>query len=44
MKKLLISVLIIAALLASACISDERTSREEPTGNKSARHHPTHPA
>ena len=35
MKKLLISVLIIAALLASACISDKSASREEPTENTS---------
>ncbi|KAB3546121.1 MAG: S9 family peptidase, partial [ANME-2 cluster archaeon] len=35
MKKLLISVLIIAALLASACISDESAPTEEPTENTS---------
>ncbi len=35
MKKLLISVLIIAALLASACISDESAPRDEPTENTS---------
>ncbi len=35
MKKLLISVLIIAALLASACISDESAPAEEPTENTS---------
>ncbi|MBA1342070.1 MAG: Acylamino-acid-releasing enzyme [ANME-2 cluster archaeon] len=33
MKTLLILVLIIAALLASACISDESAPREEPTEN-----------
>lgn len=33
MKKLLISVLIIAALLASGCISDEDAAIEKPTGN-----------
>ena len=33
MKKLLISVLIIAALLASACISDKDATTEEPTEN-----------
>jgi dipeptidyl aminopeptidase/acylaminoacyl peptidase len=35
MKTLLILVLIIAALLASACISDESAPREEPTENMS---------
>ncbi len=35
MKKLLISVLIIAALLASGCISDEDAPTIEPTGNTS---------
>ena len=33
MKKLLISVLIIAALLASGCISDKDATTEEPTEN-----------
>jgi dipeptidyl aminopeptidase/acylaminoacyl peptidase len=33
MKKLLISVLVIAALLASACISDKDATTEEPTDN-----------
>jgi len=33
MKKLLISVLIIAALLASGCISDEDAAIEKPTEN-----------
>lgn len=35
MKKLLIAVLIIAALLASACISDESAPAEEPAENTS---------
>ena len=35
MKKLLISVLIIAVLLASACISDEDAPTEEPSENTS---------
>ncbi len=35
MKTLLILVLIIASLLASACISDESAPREEPTENTS---------
>ncbi|MBC2746609.1 MAG: S9 family peptidase [ANME-2 cluster archaeon] len=35
MKKLLISVLIIAALLASGCISDKDATTEEPTENMS---------
>jgi dipeptidyl aminopeptidase/acylaminoacyl peptidase len=35
MKKLLISVLIIAVLLASGCISDEDATTEEPTENMS---------
>ena len=35
MKTLLISVLIIAALLASGCISDESAPAEEPTENTS---------
>ncbi len=35
MKKLLISVLIIATLLASACISDKDATTEEPTDNTS---------
>jgi len=33
MKKLLISVLMIAALLASGCISDKDATTEEPTDN-----------
>ena len=35
MKKLLISVLVVAALLASGCISDEDATTEEPTENTS---------
>jgi len=33
MKRLIISILIIAALLASGCISDEDAAIEEPTEN-----------
>ncbi|MEA3324436.1 MAG: hypothetical protein U9Q37_04775 [Euryarchaeota archaeon] len=33
MKRLLISVLIVAALLASGCISDKDATTEEPTEN-----------
>nr|QNO46763.1 hypothetical protein DEIDBPHB_00012 [Methanosarcinales archaeon ANME-2c ERB4] len=35
MKKLLISVLIIAVLMASGCISDKDATTEEPTENTS---------